>query len=478
MRNKAIRPIKLAVLLSATGMLISALAILPDTAATVVASSRGPTPGVTGAPGENNCTQCHVTNPVNSGGGSVRISGLPRNYRPDQQIPITVTTEMLGGVTFGFQFTALDARNLQVGTLSLPIQTPPQLQIVTGVIGGNQRRYVEHTSDGIIPTELDKKSWTFNWTAPASRVGKINFYVAGNAANSDGTNGGDYIYTASASVLSGSSPVNFDTDYKTDLAVFRPSQGIWYSVSSVDRTFRGLRWGADSDKPVPGDYDGDGKTDFALFRPSQGGWYIVRSGGGVTVLQFGTSGDIPAAGDYDGDLKTDIAVWRPSTGFWFVLRSSDGGVDIRQWGLPGDKVAQADFDGDAKTDIAVWRPETGIWYVLRSTDGGITYQQFGASGDRPVQADYDGDGRTDVAVFRPSIGVWFLLRSTSGFQAFTWGQSGDRPVPADYDGDGISDAAVYREGTWWIRRGSDGGVQVESFGTGGDIPLPASLIAE
>ena len=36
-------------------------------------------------------------------------------------------------------------------------------------------------------------------------------------------------------------------------------------------------WGISGDVPVPGDYDGDGKTDMAVWRPSLGVWFIVNS---------------------------------------------------------------------------------------------------------------------------------------------------------------------------------------------------------
>lgn len=446
--------------------------------ANVQASSSGPSASHTGAPGEASCTACHTTNPLNTGGGAVTISGLPANYRPGQQIPVTVTTAREGGVIFGFQVTALDGRNLQTGTFALPPQTPAQTQIVTGIVGGGQRKYVEHTSEGVIPSQLDTKSWTFNWTAPSTRVGKITFYAAGNAANSDGTNGGDYIYTSTASTLSGTALSNFDGDVKTDVSVFRPSTGVWYSLNSKDGGFKGYQFGALGDKAVPGDYDADGATDLAVFRPSNGTWWIVRSSAGFKGLQFGLNGDVPVTGDYDGDLRSDIAVWRPSTGDWYVLRSSDGGVTTRNWGLPTDKVAQADYDGDGKTDFAVWRPQNGVWYVVRSSDRTETFQQFGLNGDRPVQGDYDGDGRSDYAVFRPSSGIWYFLKSTGGFSAVQWGLASDLPVPGDYDGDGITDVAVYRNGIWFVYKSTDGALSASNFGVAGDTPLPAAFVSE
>lgn len=469
---------KLVLVLSVLGLYLGALRPFASDPGVVEASSQGPSPGHTAAPGEVSCTACHTGNPVNIGGGFVRISGLPRNYRPNQEIPLTVTTEMPGGVIFGFQTTVLDRNLLRAGGFNLPSASPAQVQKTNGIVGGNTREYVSHTGEGVIPTEFDRKSWTFTWKAPSSRIGKIDFFVAGNAANSDGTNGGDFIFTSSSSILSGSAPVNFDSDSKTDIAVYRPSEGIWYSLDSSNRSFRAYRFGADGDKVAPGDYDADGQTDLAVFRPSNGLWYINRSTAGLLIVPFGSQGDVPVPGDYDGDLLSDIAVWRPTSGAWYILRSSDGTVDARAWGLSGDKVAQGDYDGDAKTDIAVWRPSDGYWYIWRSTDGGRTYQRFGTAGDVPVQGDFDGDGKTDPAVFRPASGLWFFLKSTEGFSALQWGLSTDRPVPGDYDGDGRTDVAVFRGGIWYVYKSSDASMQVENFGTSGDVPLQAALVAE
>jgi hypothetical protein len=65
------------------------------------------------------------------------------------------------------------------------------------------------------------------------------------------------------------------------------------------------------------DFDGDGRTDLSVFRPSDGNWYYQGSDVGFNGIHFGVSTDIPAPGDFDNDGKTDISVFRPSNGFWY-----------------------------------------------------------------------------------------------------------------------------------------------------------------
>lgn len=452
------------------------LTATPFSSQEISASANGPSPSFTGAPNENNCTVCHSTNPVNSGTGSVVIGSLPRNYLPGQEIPVRVTVNDMTGVLFGFQMTAVTNDGDRAGNFVVPPPAPvPIMQTINGFVGNQNRQYIEHTVQGITPTVIGQKSWDFTWTAPARRVGKVNLFSAGNAANSDGSSDDDQIYTTQAAMLSGSAIANFDNDDRSDISVFRPTSGVWYSLESDGSGERSVTFGIPGDVPLPGDYDGDGLTDRVVFRPSTGFWYfLMSSDGSYFGYQWGLGTDIPVPADFDGDGRTNVAVYRPSNGTWYIL-NANGSLSAVAWGNATDVPIRGDFDGDARTDIAVYRPPTGHWYILQSADG-FTAVQFGLASDIPIEADYDGDGRHDVAIFRPSTGTWWILGSSDGLSGIQWGASGDTLSPGDYDGDGKADATVYRpaNGTWYSYRSSDSGVSIIQYGIPGDVPVPSA----
>lgn len=268
---------------------------------------------------------------------------------------------------------------------------------------------------------------------------------------------------------------DFDGDGKSDISVWRNSDGTWYASRSSDSGFIGAPFGTAGDKIAPGDYDGDGKTDFAVFRPSDGTWYVFRSTAGFFAVPFGLSTDLPAQGDFDGDGKTDVAVFRPSDGVWYMLRTSLGFGAIG-FGTNGDRPVQGDYDGDGKTDQAVFRPSDNTWYQLRSTTGFFALT-FGTTGDKVMPADYDGDGKTDIAVFREPTGDWFLMQSTQGFFAIHWGAAGDLPAAGDFDGDGKADISVFRQsGGDWYQLRTVGGFFATHFGLNGDKPVPSGYV--
>lgn len=367
------------------------------------------------------------------------------------EVKVTLNADETQATVFG-EFNALSSSQTG-GRIETTVGTVTVIRDL-GVIGGREGHFAPATFP-ISPVQIQQlRSGTLRAviTSVNDPAGEIAGLLIQHTSNSD-----------------------FDGDGSHDLALFRPSTGMWYSQNSAG--FAAQPLGSAADGVVSGDYDGDGKTDAAVFQVvnGQGIWNIKRSSdGGVTVVGFGLGSDIPVRGDFDGDGRADLAIFRPSTGLWCVQKSSNSIISYIPFGQAGDKPVPADMDGDGHADIVVFRPSEGNWYWLQSSDGQFRATHFGQNGDIPVRGDFDGDGRTDVAVFRPSTGVWYVSRSSdSGFYGVAFGLNGDVPVTGDYDNDGRSDIAVFRpsDGTWYILRSSDGSFQATQFGLNGDIPV-------
>jgi hypothetical protein len=273
-------------------------------------------------------------------------------------------------------------------------------------------------------------------------------------------------------------PFDFDGDNKTDVSIFRPSNGQWWWSRSSDGQTYAAAFGNATDNIIPADFTGDGVADIALWRPTTGEWFVLRSENmSFYSFPFGAAGDVPVPGDYDGDTKADNAVFRASGNTWFIQKSG-GGIDTIVFGGTGDKPAVGDYDGDNKTDVAIYRPSTGVWWIRNSSTGNTAAYQFGIATDLPVQGRYTADNKTDVAFYRPSTGEWFVLRSENlTFYSVPFGTIGDVPVPGDYDGDGRFDTSVFRpsNANWFIDRTS-AGTLILQFGVTTDKPVPNAYV--
>ncbi len=189
-RNRALR-----LLLAGALMLIAGSAL---------AFSSGPPDGYTNAPDENNCTACH-SGTLNSGAGMLALDGLPEVYSPGETYDLTVTLSDPAAMRWGFELTVLDGTF--TGTAGMITATDAGTQ--TSVDG--DRTYLKHRSSGTAPGTLVSKSWPFQWTAPDEGTGEIVLFVAGNAANNNGSTSGDEIYASFFGSMEDSGVPVFDT---------------------------------------------------------------------------------------------------------------------------------------------------------------------------------------------------------------------------------------------------------------------------
>jgi uncharacterized protein (TIGR03437 family) len=163
------------------------------------------------------CADCHDGG-LNTSNGSVKLffngNGTATTYTPGATIPIKITVTDTGGGrnTWGFELAARFATGKQAGTFAVTnvgclssntsctnlltnISSPPAQTGLTLI-----------THNNVVFQPGTSFTFQVNWTAPAgTNPGIIYFSAAGNAANGDGQETGDRIYTTEVGLTAGAS---------------------------------------------------------------------------------------------------------------------------------------------------------------------------------------------------------------------------------------------------------------------------------
>ena len=212
--------------------------------------------------------------------------------------------------------------------------------------------------------------------------------------------------------------------------------------------------------------------------------YNVPSGIGLQDFTWTSSCDSLPAGTYFIRIYLGYDnIWEAGTTNKLVLsfvNPNNLPVTFNYAVVKGDQlssphVVPGDYDGDRRADLGVFEPATATWRIQYSKTNVTSSFVYGMPTiDRFVVGDFDGDLKEDVATFRTD-GSWHIKRSSDGVEVtLQFGAGHDIPLPADYDGDGYTDLAVYRPTTnqFHVRK-SDGSIVIHNFGFTGAVPVPA-----
>ncbi len=162
--------------------------------------SSGAPSSSTGAPDEQTCgmTTCHDDNSMNSGTANLTIEVGKFGDNQYEGLPIKIKISDPGKIRFGFQVTALNESNKKVG--QFVITDSLRTQIIGGKVSLPDRDYLTYTYFGTLSDKAGVTEWESNWKPTGTdKTGKVTFYVAAIAANNDGEDKGDFVYTTKAS---------------------------------------------------------------------------------------------------------------------------------------------------------------------------------------------------------------------------------------------------------------------------------------
>jgi uncharacterized protein (TIGR03437 family) len=144
----------------------------------------------------------------------------PQSYSSGIAYPITVTVFDSVQRRWGFELSARTQAGKQAGTLTAG--SDGFTQLLTPLSG---TQYISHSLSGTRNGTTDKGSgvsFNFTWVAPDASAGPVVFNAAGNAANGDGTQFFDHIYSTSVVSQPGAPPPSVNANGTVNNASFAP----------------------------------------------------------------------------------------------------------------------------------------------------------------------------------------------------------------------------------------------------------------
>jgi uncharacterized protein (TIGR03437 family) len=249
------------------GQVVTLLVALP---VALWAFSSGPDPRSEGGPGgpAAACAQsgCHTGTAVNSSNGKVELQfpdGL--TYVPGQKQRLRVVVTDSAARAYGFQLSARlgsNETNGQAGRFEangsgqlILCQDGRERSASGNCATAAPLEFIEHSRPSTTNT------FEFDWTPPANAsAGNVRFYVAANAANGNGQQTGDRIYTANYTVAvreaGGNLPAITATNGVVNGASFAPGvvSGAWTTIFGTNLASTTKDWtgaiGADGSFPT------------------------------------------------------------------------------------------------------------------------------------------------------------------------------------------------------------------------------------
>ncbi len=355
----------------------SLLALLTTTGI-AFARSNGPNARFTGAPGDNQlaCAQCH-SGTLNSGKGSVRVV-FPdgAQYKGGATYRMKVEVRDPDQQRWGFQLTARLASNLEKGQAGDFTVTDGNTRITCEsntakpCPADQQVQFIEHVVAGTRAGTTGGVDFEFDWTAPPSGAGPVTFYVAGNAANNNGNNQGDNVYTGSLSIR--------ESTGAPALVVPPSAYAVRHLVSDL-----GNGWGDRVDPNL--------KNPWGISMSPTSGFWVSNGGTGTTTV-YNTAGEpfptaapivvrIPNGPGRSGPSTPTGQVWNGTPGFEvaagkpaaFIFATESG--TISGWNRdvdPTNAILMADSPGAVYKGLASGNADSGpMLYAANFSQGRI-----------------------------------------------------------------------------------------------------------